>query len=107
MSEDEGGLSFRATGRQGDEGLVSRASNAPGVWEIPVHDGLKCLDQICFPIHRALCLVLPQTSIPSCPQQNPTIPDWCRPKSLRPAAVAQGRGKKFPQRETHSCLVAI
>lgn len=61
---------------------MSGASNAIGVRKIPMHDSLKCVDQVFFPVHSPPYLALRSMWIPSRPQQNPTIHDWCRPKSL-------------------------
>ena len=73
--EDERGLSIRATGPQGDEGVMSGASNALGVREIPMHDSLKYVDQLFFPVHGC--------AVPR-PRKNPrSFPALCRiPRSL-------------------------
>ena len=60
--EDEGGVNIRAAGGQGDEGFMSRASDAIGIRQIPMHDPLKCVDQLFFPIHG--------WAVP-CPWKNP------------------------------------
>ena len=47
-----------------------------------------------------------QAQLPFCPQQNPTIHDWCRRKSFDWLLRANG-GKKFTAGETHSCFAAM